>query len=686
VDTTSASGLQEPHAIATQQEASTSHIVSTSEKYAESVKAGAVSSIPWLLTLGAGAAGLGVALSSAGGGSGGGGETPHDPGPPAPQNVLLGVIVAGPVIAGNQLLVKVFGATGQFLASASVDATGHYRVGIGDYSGPVGILVVNTAPGADYVSEVTRRPQDLSSHLMVAYNVTNSLTEQVVNINPVTTVAALHAGLLVASDGQAITTGVLLADVQVLAGRVDSSNTAVAVALGLGSSGDAVLRGEVITTVDSAGNANSQANAYGKWLAVLAGVEANHVRLTEVASAVGSGVLDTSVQSTLVDGAAAAGLPYTVIPGVVAPTVQSFTVLDTTTGNGAALGKLGETMRIVVTLSEAVSSTDGLTAHFVVNGQDVVASASQVTQSDTITFTATVPAGDGHAISLTSLGVNNGGLLRSDASHAAVSSPAAGDIHFEGYTVDNTAPLASVAVDVLNNAHYAVVQSSENGMAYLVNTAVTVRSLGDITGSADRLWNSVVVSTANADTHLMATGLSDGTYRVYTADTAGNLSVAAANTVVLDSTPPALTTSYSTAENTSADATLHAITLSGSDTHGPVVWSNLSGSDAASFTLSNGVLSFADVSNYETKPSYTVTVTGTDAAGNASTRALTISLSDVNEAPVAVGVIAAGNVVVGAAYSLDTSAYFSDPDTLASLVSGYHTLTYSLGAAPSRRA
>ena len=70
-----------------------------------------------------------------------------------------------------------------------------------------------------------------------------------------------------------------------------------------------------------------------------------------------------------------------------------------------------------------------------------------------------------------------------------------------------------------------VARSSEVGTAYLVNDSVTVTNLASITGAADSLWNSVSITSANSDTAIDKTGLSGGTYHLYSADSAGNLSL-----------------------------------------------------------------------------------------------------------------------------------------------------------------
>ena len=100
-------------------------------------------------------------------------------------------------------------------------------------------------------------------------------------------------------------------------------------------------------------------------------------------------------------------------------------------------------------------------------------------------------------------------------------------------TTDTTAPTASVTTATITTSENAVVQSTETGTAYLVNTAVTVSNLASITGAADNQSNSITISSAATNTNLPATGLADGTYKVYAVDAAGNLSSASSNSVTL---------------------------------------------------------------------------------------------------------------------------------------------------------
>ena len=96
------------------------------------------------------------------------------------------------------------------------------------------------------------------------------------------------------------------------------------------------------------------------------------------------------------------------------------------------------------------------------------------------------------------------------------------------------APIASITTALIKNTGTVVVQSTKTGTVYLVNTTVTVSNLASITGAADNLWNRVYISSAYTDTYLQATGLADGTYKVYAVDSAGNLSNASKNSVIVD--------------------------------------------------------------------------------------------------------------------------------------------------------
>jgi hypothetical protein len=106
-----------------------------------------------------------------------------------------------------------------------------------------------------------------------------------------------------------------------------------------------------------------------------------------------------------------------------------------------------------------------------------------------------------------------------------------------GDIVDIVAPTASVITAVITNTGNASVKSSEVGTAYLVKTTLaqptTLAALTALEANNDRSVNHVSINTANTNTDLAATGLIAGTYKVYTADTAGNLSVVSNSAVTI---------------------------------------------------------------------------------------------------------------------------------------------------------
>jgi len=100
-------------------------------------------------------------------------------------------------------------------------------------------------------------------------------------------------------------------------------------------------------------------------------------------------------------------------------------------------------------------------------------------------------------------------------------------------TADTTAPTVSVTPANITSSGFAVVQSTETGTAYLVNTDVTVNNLASISNAADNKSNSVAISNTNTDTNLPAAGLVDGTYKAYAVDAENNLSAPSLDNVTI---------------------------------------------------------------------------------------------------------------------------------------------------------
>ncbi|TXT21749.1 MAG: hypothetical protein FD134_2600, partial [Gallionellaceae bacterium] len=194
---------------------------------------------------------------------------------------------------------------------------------------------------------------------------------------------------------------------------------------------------------------------------------------------------------------------------------------------------------------------------------------------------------------------------------------------------------------VISATGNAVVQSSEIGTAYLVNSTVTVTNVASITAAADNQWNQVAITAINTDTNLAATGLVNGTYKLYTADAAGNLSTAAANTVTVDAPVPVFSSGASASFAENGTGTAYDATADG-DTG---VTYTLGGTDAALFDIhaTTGAVTFITSPDYEAPADsggnnvYDITVTATDAVGNAIGQNVALTVTDVAEATYTLG-------------------------------------------------
>ncbi|PUE22798.1 hypothetical protein B9Z39_16890, partial [Limnohabitans sp. JirII-29] len=192
------------------------------------------------------------------------------------------------------------------------------------------------------------------------------------------------------------------------------------------------------------------------------------------------------------------------------------------------------TASLANTASATVSSSEVGTAYLVSSSVSVTSLADITSQADGLWNSVAI----GQSNTDTALGLS--GL--SDGSYVLYTVDAAGNlsaVSSQTLTVDTTAPTATLgSSSVVANTASATVSSSEVGTAYLVNSSVSVSSLADITSQADGLWNSVAIGQSDTSTALGLSGLSDGSYVLYTVDAAGNLSAATTQTITLDSTAP----------------------------------------------------------------------------------------------------------------------------------------------------
>ena len=198
-------------------------------------------------------------------------------------------------------------------------------------------------------------------------------------------------------------------------------------------------------------------------------------------------------------------------------------------------------------------------------------------------------------------------------------------------TVDTAAPTAALTAGSITSSENAAVTSTEIGTAYLVNNAINVTNLASITGAAGSSWNSVAITTANSSTSLAATGLTPGTYRLYAADAAGNLSLVSTDSVTVTlaatGTPDLVSSSdlgSSNTDNTTNDDTPEislsgltvgaVITLTATPSSGTAVVCSFTATAATGScpftTLANGTYSVAATQTFNSVTSSAATLTG----------------------------------------------------------------------------
>ena len=189
--------------------------------------------------------------------------------------------------------------------------------------------------------------------------------------------------------------------------------------------------------------------------------------------------------------------------------------------------------------------------------------------------------------------------------------------------LDEVAPLFTsgpVATSVDENSGSSVVYSATS------DDPDAIYTLGGTDAAAFSISNGVVTFNGNADFEAKSSYLFD----VIATDTTGNRSIKTVTMAVndIDDLAPMFTsgsTAASVDENSSA-AVVYTAT-----SNDPDAIYTLSGTDAAAFSISNGVVTFSGNADFETKSSYLFDVIVTDMAGNRSTKTVTMSVNDRDE-------------------------------------------------------
>ena len=315
------------------------------------------------------------------------------------------------------------------------------------------------------------------------------------------------------------------------------------------------------------------------------------------------------------------------------------TVSNITSSPSSGTLKVGDVVLVRVEFSEVVTVSGTPQITLETGTTDRTVDYTSGSGTNTLTFSYTVQAGDTSADlthgGTTSL-VLNGGTIRdialNNATLTLVDASSAGSLGANSaIIVDTSAPTATLTTGSITSSENAAVTSTEIGTAYLVNSAITVNNLASITGAADSSWNSVAITTANSSTSLAATGLTPGTYRLYAADAAGNLSLVSTNSVTVTlaatGTPDLVSFSdlgSSNTDNTTNDDTPEislsgltvgaVITLTATPTSGTAVVCSFTATATTGScpftTLANGTYSVAATQTFNSVTSSAATLTG----------------------------------------------------------------------------
>lgn len=266
----------------------------------------------------------------------------------SPAVTVEGVITAGPVIPGNGLSVDIYTGSGALVvAGVTVAADGTFVApALPLTPGEVVVVrVVDKSSTADYNDEATNQPKDLNANLFAVAVVDG--TNLTVNVNPLTTIAAIKAGL--AADGSGTLTS---------ATAVNNARDATAQAFGL-SGIDLVKLVPQPTNGGAYNPADGLSNAerLGSILAALSGVDQQTGGDTQAAiTAVVGGLTVSGSAGSLNEAAAAAVIAGALVADAATPGALSTIVSDAlavASGNQVTIAAL--TADNVITANEAAT-------------------------------------------------------------------------------------------------------------------------------------------------------------------------------------------------------------------------------------------------------------------------------------------------------------------------------------------
>ena len=442
-------------------------------------------------------------------------------------SIVQGVILAGPVVSGNDLQVILYAADGTTILAqiAAVNSSGQlsFSANLGSYTGVVIAKAISTGSATDYLDEATGIAKDLGSVVLVSAGVVSAAgSTLVLNLNALTTLAVNKLG----ADHSAA--------------NVDSVNAAVAHSFGLSQ----LQTTAVIATNSGAYNASASLSEGEKYGAVLAGLSGmDKLNGGSVQSTLDS--LSSQLSITGSTASLSAAGKYQIAAG--AKTVTALSTNQSVVDSGST--SFGDTVATLINYSaNPVSQAQGLT--------QISSSAGAVASTSTPTAFDYANANVTGVVSSTTLSLVNDSIKTktanavdttpevqaiADASNAVINAPAGGSaptlaqlqlLGITGVTSDNLATIqkaiGTTAVDGTGVDTLSKLQSLVSAAANAAAALSTISTAAQ-TDSATATTPAVAVYTAAGVTGVTAGNLA----AINSALDSAAVNGAAANTTAL---------------------------------------------------------------------------------------------------------------------------------------------------------
>ena len=211
-----------------------------------------------------------------------------------------------------------------------------------------------------------------------------------------------------------------------------------------------------------------------------------------------------------------------------------------------------------------------------------------------------------------------------------------GNSNAKRWSADSNAPSVTLAQATLGSNGLATVSMDEPGTVYLVPEGASISDAASVLSA--KVASVTFDSTQAGQNQTVAVNtLVDGVYIAYSIDSLGNKSAQSVGSIKVDNTAPAIGggTSASVLENVAANTVIYSTSATDALSQSSLVYSLKTGlsDDANAFVINHsGQVQINSSPDYEDKSSYSFTVQVFDGV-NTSEQAVTLSVTNVNEAP-----------------------------------------------------